>query len=141
MTDPQYASDIAVLKSDVARMDQFFGRLDDAIEKIGDLSNTITKMLAVHDQRLNDNDDKLLRFQDQIDTNIRDLYKLINEAKTNIASGFAAFDGKVATIVDNKTEELSKKVDSLMKWRWLVVGGGLVIITVLGYIAPVVLGK
>lgn len=45
-------TEVAVLKSDVTRMASLFSRLDTAIEKMGDVSNNIAKMLAVHEELL-----------------------------------------------------------------------------------------
>jgi len=50
-------TEVAVLKSDVNRMASLFSRLDTAIEKMGDVSNNIAKMLAVHEERLSKQDD------------------------------------------------------------------------------------
>ena len=39
-------TEVAVLKSDVARMTSLFEKLDTAIERMGDVSNSIARMLA-----------------------------------------------------------------------------------------------
>ncbi len=52
-------TEVAVLKSDVARMTSLFEKLDTAIERMGDVSNSIARMLAVHEERLNKQDDDL----------------------------------------------------------------------------------
>ena len=43
---------VAVLEHDLKQIQSVFGRLDVAIEKIGDVCNCINKMLAVHDTKL-----------------------------------------------------------------------------------------
>ena len=43
---------VAVLEHDLKQVQVVFGRLDLAIEKICDVSNSINKMLAVHDTKL-----------------------------------------------------------------------------------------
>ena len=44
--------EIATIKADVAAMGHLFKKLDDAIEKIGEASNNISQILAVHEERL-----------------------------------------------------------------------------------------
>ena len=49
-------AEIAVLKSDVNRMASLFERTNTAIEKMGEVSNNIARMLAVHEERINKHD-------------------------------------------------------------------------------------
>ncbi len=48
---------VALLESDVNRTTSLFQKMDTAIEKMGDVSNSIARMLAVHEERLNKQDD------------------------------------------------------------------------------------
>lgn len=130
----QHSQDIAVLKNDMQRMGEFFGRLDVAIEKIGDLSNTITKMLAVHDSRLDQQDETnkeiyatIEKSQLQIGQDIKDLYRLLNSTKNDVTAAVASFEGKATAIVTTGTEKLEKRLTALEKWRWVIVGGGAVL--------------
>jgi len=94
-------TEVAVLKSDVNRMASLFSRLDTAIEKMGDVSNNIAKMLAVHEERLSK--------QDDID---EELFSLITEETKAIST---------------QQNELEKRVNELERWKWLVMGGSIVV--------------
>jgi uncharacterized protein HemX len=52
-------SDIAVLKRDVNQLSGVFIRLESAIEKVGELANGVTKMLAVHEEKISADSDSV----------------------------------------------------------------------------------
>ena len=52
------ATDVEILKREVADMKLIHGRLDNAITKITDVSNSINRMLAVHEEKLASQEDE-----------------------------------------------------------------------------------
>jgi hypothetical protein len=79
------------------------GRIDSAIEKISETNQNISKMLAVHEERLGQSG--------KSDTII---ISMIEDVKKNITSEYLQLDTKV--------NGLEVKVDDLFKFRWQVVG-------------------
>ena len=55
------ATDVEILKREVADMKLIHGRLDNAITKITDVSNSINRMLAVHEEKLASQEDAIAR--------------------------------------------------------------------------------
>ena len=86
------ATDVEILKREVADMKLIHGRLDNAITKITDVSNSINRMLAVHEEKLASQEDAISRQE-------------INKIK----------------------KDLKDRVGVLERWRWLLIGGCIVI--------------
>jgi len=68
-------SDVAVLKSKINTAEQVFEKLDHAIEKITEVNNNVTRMLAVHEERISKQEeidsilfDKIDKLRDKMDS-------------------------------------------------------------------------
>lgn len=59
--------DIAVLQTKVENFEQVFDRLDRAIEKITEVNNNVSRMLAVHEERISKQEDTDTVLFDKID--------------------------------------------------------------------------
>ena len=96
---------IAVLEQNLVEFSNIVGKIDNAIEKISEVNTNIIKMLAVHDERIeqcNRSDDLLI--------------KMINDLKVA--------NSKDHNIVVSRINDMEKKVDELSKFRWVVGGIG-----------------
>lgn len=145
-------TEVAVLKSDVARMTSLFEKLDTAIERMGDVSNSIARMLAVHEERLNKQDDideelftLVEKRKQELQSDIKDLHSRIttvsrelsddiNETEQRImtAMTYGMADIKKCITEETKTTtqqrvDLEKRINDLERWKWLVMGGSIVI--------------
>jgi len=145
-------TEVAVLKSDVNRMTSLFEKLDTAIERMGDVSNNIARMLAVHEERLNKQDDideelftlvekrrqeiqgDIKELHSRITTVSRELSDDINETEQRImtAMTYGMADIKKCITEETKTTtqqrvDLEKRINDLERWKWLVMGGSIVI--------------
>jgi len=68
-------SDVAVLKSKIDMAEQVFDKLDRAIEKITEVNNNVSRMLAVHEERISKQEeidsvlfDKIDKLRDKMDS-------------------------------------------------------------------------
>jgi ABC-type phosphate transport system auxiliary subunit len=134
-------TEVAVLKRDVASVTNLFTKLDSAIEKIGDLSFNITKMLAVHEERLQTqtgvNSDiyhtiELRRVE--LQTDIKELHSRITTVHRELSSDMKITEDKIMkaigelnSAVNNQHSGQNKKIETLEKWRYTLVGAGLVV--------------
>jgi len=59
--------DVAVLQTKVENFEQVFDRLDRAIEKITEVNNNVSRMLAVHEERISKQEDIDAVLFDKID--------------------------------------------------------------------------
>ena len=111
------------LKKDVDHNINLNGRLDVAIEKLTDVSTSIKSMLAVHEEKIARQEqideiifDKLKERAGEIDTVHRELSKEIQHVEKRL-------------LIEMKQIKLDigARVGILEKYRWLIMGGAIVI--------------
>ena len=131
-------TEIALLKREVDDMKGIYSRLDTAIEKIADVSSSFHTILAVHEEKLIRQEEALDEQEKKLTENIMDLHSRItsNAKETNKAMGDMERRLVEQMNAHSKTEEehfrkmreeLSTRVGVLEKWRWLIIGGAIVI--------------
>ena len=115
--------DIAGLKKDVENMSSIHGRIDTAIDKLTDVSTSIKQMLAVHEEKISRQEqideiifDKLKERAGEIDNVHRELTKEIQQVEKRL-------------LIEMKQIKLDigSRVGILEKYRWLIMGGAIVI--------------
>jgi chromosome segregation ATPase len=111
------------LRKDIESVNSINNRLDTAIDKLTDVSTSIKQMLAVHEekiQRQEQIDDviftKLKERADEIDNVYRDLTRELDQVKNDF-------------LVEIKSlkNDIGGRVGILEKWKWLIVGGSIVV--------------
>ena len=145
-------TEVAVLKSDVNRMTSLFEKLDTAIERMGDVSNNIARMLAVHEERLSKQDDideelftLVEKRRQEIQGDIKELHSRITTVSRELSDDITETEQRIMTAMtygmadlkkciteETKTiteqrVELEKRISDLERWKWLVMGGSVVI--------------
>ena len=77
--------------SDLDTLDRRQSRVEDAIERLTDISSNLNKMIAVHDQRLTqqekDSDtlhDTVEKRREEVESKIKEVYDHMNEQEKNI---------------------------------------------------------
>jgi len=134
-------TEVAVLKRDINQFGVLFTKLDVTIEKIGDVSNNISKLLAVHEQRLdilNNMDkqleDKIVKQRDDIASDIKELHTRITMNNEHLLKALNEAEKSIKTHIDSEhirqdkeIRKVEEKIDSLEKWKWFVIGGAVVI--------------
>lgn len=144
---------VAVIEHDLKQIQVVFSRLDLAIEKIGDVSNCINKMLAVHDTKLeaqeNVNEDiyrslevhrqetkeSNAELHSRITTTTRELESKIQSTEDKMLA--AIKDLKVS--VDKEEEKNIKRIDKLEKTKYIMIGGGIVLGAIITKILPMLM--
>lgn len=141
---------VAVLEHDLKQVQVVFGRLDLAIEKIGDVSNCINKMLAVHDTKLEAqetvNEDiyqslevhrqetkaSNAELHSRITTTTRELETKIQNTEDKLLSAI----GDLKRSIEKEEEKSKERIDKLEKAKYLFVGGGIVVGAIVTKILP-----
>ena len=127
MADEKECTDIKVklesLRKDVENSQSINNRLDTAIDKLTDVSTSIKSMLAVHEekiQRQEQIDDvlftKLKERADEIDNVYRDLTRELDQVEK-----------RLLVEIKSLRNDISGRVGILEKWKWLIVGGSIVV--------------
>ena len=70
-------TEVQLLKKEVSDMKMIYSRLDKAIEKISDVSNSINRMLAVHEEKISQQEEVQIRTEQEINNDIKELHSRI----------------------------------------------------------------
>jgi chromosome segregation ATPase len=110
---------IAVLEERLTSYEVMMKKIDEAIQIMGTTSQNISKMLAVHEEKLENNNknDELL-----IDR-VKTIEVKNTEEHSRVIERFESLEKKI----DGRIESVDKKVDDVTKFRWLVVGALVII--------------
>ena len=76
-TENDLSTEVELLKREVKSMNVIHGRLDTAIEKLTEVSNCINRMLAVHEERLGQQEESQHRAEQEFTSDIKELHSRI----------------------------------------------------------------
>jgi len=122
---------IELLKKEVQDMKGIYQRLDTAIVKIGDVSNSINRMLAVHEEKISQQEEVLIRSDAEFSANVKELHSRITTNSKEMISLISEHHKEQTDAMLKLRNELQNRVGVLEKWRWLIIGGSIVV----GFIA------
>ena len=126
MTTPEVykiQNDVVGLQKDMSQINAIVDKLDITIEKLTDVSSNVSRLLAVHETRL-ENQEKagsqlanlIEKNKEQIDAELKVIYDRIADTKKTLR-----------TEIDDRHDEVMKELKTIQKWMWLVSGGGAVV--------------
>lgn len=99
---------LATIETQLTNFDRYFEKIDHTLDRLTELSSSIEKILAVHEQRLNDHSDDINNVQNQLNQ-IHSRFDKIRQEREVLVS---AHEGRLR---------------ELERWRWITLGGVLVI--------------
>ena len=127
-------TDIELLKSKVSDMEKLHVRLDDAINKISEVSNCINRMLAVHEEKLANQEEAVFAAEELIEQRRTELSNEIKELHSRITTNTKEIMN-IATqqhkehseAIQKLHTDMNKRVGILEKWRHVLIGSSIVI--------------
>jgi len=120
--DPE--SKLAVLEQQVNNFSRYFEKMDATLDKLTELSASIEKIVAVHDQRLNVQEDA----KETLTEGQKLVHRRIDRLKEDINLKLDSFDSKL---------------DGIERWRWIFLGamtGIMFVVTNMETIAKFLMG-
>ena len=115
--------DIAVLKADKDTSGQVHQKLDNAITRLTDISAGIKSMLAVHEEKIR-----------RVDTSQDDLFSILEDRRREWETDLKDLHSRISTqsrdlreAIDQVTNRLDSRVGVLERWRWLIIGGAILL--------------
>ena len=127
MGQPDVNTEIELLKKEVTDMKQIYQRLDTAIEKITDFSNAINRMLAVHEEKITQQRQQQQRSVQEFTADIKELHSRITTNTKEMTALMTQQHKEQKEVIDKLKEELRSRVGVLEKWRWVIIGGSIVV--------------
>ena len=120
-------TEVQLLKKEVSDMKMIYSRLDKAIEKISDVSNSINRMLAVHEEKITQQEEILIRSDAEFSANVKELHSRITTNTKELMALMSEQHKEQTEAMLKLKNELQNRVGVLEKWRWLIIGGSIVV--------------
>jgi exonuclease VII small subunit len=112
---------IALLEERINVYEQMMQRIDTAIQKIGETSQNISQMLAIHNEKIEQSN----RTDDII-------VKMIEDIKVSSKEQHEAMSKELG----ERIEKVEEKVEGISKFRWQVLGGLAVVAIFIKFAPP-----
>ena len=123
MAEDNLATDVKIIQKDLVSLQNILDKFDATISKLTDVSNTLNKIIAVQESRI-----------DTQEKSIEIVHKRISDMKEEI---HLDMNGHYETILEElkemkqeqrkHAEEMSSRVSNLEKWRYVVMGAAIVL--------------
>lgn len=112
-------TEVKILQKDLVTFQNILDRFDITINKLTEVSNNLNKVIAVQDSRI-DTQEKAIEIIHKRITDMKD------EIHEELSDHYQVILEKIKELqVEQKihADEMSKRVDALEKWRYIVMGG------------------
>ena len=120
-------TEVALLKKEVSDIKVIFSRLDVAIEKITDVSSCVNRMLAVHEEKIANQEEAQSRANTEFTNDIKELHSRVTSNYKELTDMITQHHKEQALQMQQIKNDLNSRVGILEKWRWLIIGGSIVI--------------
>ena len=111
--------ELATLKQELENVNSIQGRLDTAIDKLTDVSTSIKSMLAVHEEKI--------QRQEQVDDiifrKIKDRDSEIDEIFRDLQREMDQVEKRLLNEIRSLRLDIGGRVGVLEKYRWIILGG------------------
>jgi chromosome segregation ATPase len=131
------ADNVSYLQQDMAKVGLLVDRLDTTIDKLADISNNVSNLLAVHETKLSAQEIISKQTVDLVEKRRVETDDKLQTIHARISSGEKELADKIDTQYDEimfelkemrreSTEQhnkLSGRITTMEKWMWAVIGG------------------
>jgi len=126
MTENDLTTEVELLKREVGNVNVIHGRLDTAIEKLTEVSNCINRMLAVHEERLSQQEESQHRAEQEFTSDIKELHSRITTNTKELIATSTQQHKEHTEAIQRLRDDIARRVGVLEKWRWIIIGGSIV---------------
>jgi hypothetical protein len=140
------AQDVSYLQTDMAKVGVLVDRLDVTIDKLTEVSTSISQLLAVHESKIATQDALVRNISDLVEKRRVEMDDNIKLLHGRISSGEKELETKIDDQYDHIMEELkqlrkesashhdafNERITVLEKWMWVAIGAFTVINSLIG---------
>ena len=119
-------TEVKLLKKELEDQRKIHDRLDIAIEKLTDVSNSIHRMLAVHEEKLTRQEEALESRRVEISSQISELHSRVTTNTKEIMDSATAQHDNQNKQIQKIREDLNNRIGVLEKWRHVLIGCSIV---------------
>ncbi len=116
--------EIEGIKKDLENVSSINSRLDMAIEKLADVSSSIKSMLAVHEEKIAQQE----RTDEVIFEKIKDRAEEIDSVYRELQREISQVERRLLIEIKALRNDIGSRVSMLEKLRWILLGAGIVIV-------------
>ena len=128
------ATDLQVLKNEVEQVASVNTKLDNAIDKLTDISGSIKSMLAVHEEKLSKQEeiDKAIfnlieNRRQEFDNNYKELHSRINKIHKDLTDEIDMSQKRLMCEIKTLASNLDGRIGVFEKYRWIIIGAAIVL--------------
>ena len=126
-------TEVELLKRELHDQKKIHDRLDIAIEKLTDVSTSIHRMLAVHEEKITRQEESLIEAEQKIEVRRSELLIKIDDLHSRVTTNTKEIMTAAATQHTEQNKEIQKikdelhtRVGVLEKWRHVLIGCSIV---------------
>jgi len=119
-------TEVKILKKELEDQKKIHDRLDIAIEKLTDVSNSIHRMLAVHEEKLSRQEESIESRRVEISSQISELHSRVTTNTKEIMTSATAQHDNQNKEIQKIREDLNNRIGVLEKWRHVLMGCSIV---------------
>ena len=127
-------TEVKLLKKELHDQAKIHDRLDIAIEKLTDVSNSIHRMLAVHEEKIARQEEAIFEAEQKIEVRRSELLIKIDELHSRVTTNTKEIMTAASAQHQQQNKEIQKMRDELIsrvgvleKWRHVLIGGSIVV--------------
>ena len=127
-------TEIALLKKDAKTGELIHQRLEIAVDKLTEITISLKGMLIQQEQKLTKaeqtDDDIFITLESrrkEWDNDLKDLHSRISTQARELRDNQYHLESKLLNEIRMVRTQLSERVGVLEKWRWLIIGGSIIL--------------
>lgn len=135
------AEDVSYLRKDMAVVGALVDRLDTTIDKLTDISNSVSSLLAVHETKLTSQEIITKQISDLVEARRVETDEKVQLLHGRISSGEKEIKDQIDQQYDELMTEikamraesvsqhntLAERITTMEKWMWTVIGGSVIV--------------
>lgn len=111
--DPQLSKKVAVLEKEMSQYSELITKFDLTIDRLAEVSTSLEKLAIVHENRLTQQEKKTEEVVEKMNQEIKKLIEMMED---------------LAKKEDAHYNDLSTRMHAMERWKWMIVGGAVVLI-------------
>lgn len=111
--DPQLSKKVAVLEKEMSQYSELITKFDLTIDRLAEVSTSLEKLAIVHENRLTQQEKKTEEVVEKMNQEIKKLIEMMED---------------LAKKEDVHYNDLSTRMHAMERWKWMIVGGAVVLI-------------
>lgn len=147
-TVAKLAADVSYLQTDMAKVGALVDRLDTTIDKLTEVSTSLSQLMAVHEAKLSAQEIITKQTTDLVEKRRVEMEDKVQQLHARISSGEKELAGKIEEQYDDIMTEikemrqesqtqhtaLSDRITAMEKWQWIIIGGSIIVGVILSQV-------